>query len=211
MGTPPSATDGMTRTERRKRRTRAALLDSARELLAEHGPGISVTSITERADVAAGSFYNYFADKQDILREAAREAFREFESWMIALTKSISDPVRRFAARLRIFGRMVDSHPDIARVVVQGTAGRLISDTGYSEAALPDAVAVAEVTGVRTPDEVPLVLTMLVGAGHGFLVARLHGEFEPDDADMLAEYGLTMLGVPPEEARAVCREPLPVG
>ena len=60
----------LTRTQRQQQRTRRLLLDAGRELVAANGvSGLRVQDVTERADIALGSFYNYF-DSKDALLEA---------------------------------------------------------------------------------------------------------------------------------------------
>lgn len=49
-------------------RTRARILHAARDVFAERGyQSSSVTTITERAEVGAGTFYQYFRDRSDVL------------------------------------------------------------------------------------------------------------------------------------------------
>lgn len=53
--------------ERRKRDTRARILDAAATLFAQHGiAGVTVDDIAAAADVGKGTIYNYFAAKEDI-------------------------------------------------------------------------------------------------------------------------------------------------
>ena len=52
------------RLDRRKARTRQALVDAAIRLIAEgRGERASVQEITEAADIGFGSFYNHFESK----------------------------------------------------------------------------------------------------------------------------------------------------
>ncbi len=63
------------RRERRKLATRDALLDAARSLLVSRSmDALSVDEIVERADVARGTFYNYFADKDALERELTSQS-----------------------------------------------------------------------------------------------------------------------------------------
>jgi AcrR family transcriptional regulator len=56
----------------RARRTRLALVEAARREFAAKGyAATTAKSVTERAGVATGSFYQYFADKDAVLREIA--------------------------------------------------------------------------------------------------------------------------------------------
>ena len=49
---------------------RAALLQAAAEIVGEYGyADASITRITQRANLAQGTFYNYFASRQDIFEE----------------------------------------------------------------------------------------------------------------------------------------------
>jgi AcrR family transcriptional regulator len=61
------ATSGGKR-ERTKQANRAAILDAARDVFAEIGYGAaSVRDIVRRTDLATGTFYNYFPDKESVL------------------------------------------------------------------------------------------------------------------------------------------------
>lgn len=54
--------------ERTKQANRAAILDAARDVFAEIGYGASsVRDIVRRTDLATGTFYNYFPDKESVL------------------------------------------------------------------------------------------------------------------------------------------------
>ena len=69
------------RRERTKAANRAAILAAAREVFAEEGYGAaSVRDIVRRTDLASGTFYNYFPDKDAIfvalIAEAGEEARR---------------------------------------------------------------------------------------------------------------------------------------
>ena len=69
------------RRERTKAANRAAILDAAREVFAEQGyEAASVRDIIRRTELASGTFYNYFPDKDAIfvalIAETAEEARR---------------------------------------------------------------------------------------------------------------------------------------
>jgi AcrR family transcriptional regulator len=60
--------------EQTKEHNRAALLDAAREVFTEMGFGAaSIRDIVRRTDLASGTFYNYFPDKQSIFRAVLEE------------------------------------------------------------------------------------------------------------------------------------------
>lgn len=61
--------------ERNKAENRATLLQAARAVFAELGYGAAtVRDIIRRTELAAGTFYNYFPDKQSIFRAVVEEA-----------------------------------------------------------------------------------------------------------------------------------------
>src|SRR5205814_6114875 len=63
--TPAEAHGG--RREERKARNRAKLLEAARKVFAEKGYGeATARDIVRETDLATGTFYNYFQDKQDV-------------------------------------------------------------------------------------------------------------------------------------------------
>ena len=67
------------RLDRRKARTRQALIDAAIGLIAEgRGDRASIQEITEAADVGFGSFYNHFDSKEQLFQTVSEEVF---ERW----------------------------------------------------------------------------------------------------------------------------------
>jgi|SRR5579884_2709259 len=66
------------RSARRRARTRAEILSAAREVFAERGyHNTGIAEIARRADVAVGTFYLYFHDKEEAFQTLLREGFEE--------------------------------------------------------------------------------------------------------------------------------------
>jgi AcrR family transcriptional regulator len=62
-------------------RTRARLLQAAKEVFEEHGfPESRISDIAERAGLSYGSLYHYFSSKEEIFREVAAEQEHELGS-----------------------------------------------------------------------------------------------------------------------------------
>jgi AcrR family transcriptional regulator len=62
-----------------KASNRAAILDAAREVFAELGyDAAAVRDIVRRTELASGTFYNYFADKEAVLRALLEDSAREW-------------------------------------------------------------------------------------------------------------------------------------
>jgi AcrR family transcriptional regulator len=71
--------------ERTKAQNRAAILQAAREVFAELGyDAAGVRDIVRRTDLASGTFYNYFPDKESVFRavldQSAQEARRRLRA-----------------------------------------------------------------------------------------------------------------------------------
>jgi AcrR family transcriptional regulator len=66
--------------------TKTRLLDAAAELFGARGYyGTQVNDITERARTGIGTFYRYFADKEDILRTLLKQFFERIRGQQVAL------------------------------------------------------------------------------------------------------------------------------
>ena len=68
----------MSRREQTKQANRAALLQAGLETFAELGYGAaSVRDVVRRSGLAAGTFYNYFPDKEAVFRAVLAEIATE--------------------------------------------------------------------------------------------------------------------------------------
>ena len=72
------------RLDRRKARTRAALIEAAQALLAEGRTNAPVNVITEAADLGIGSFYNHFDTKE---QPAVTDALERHADYLEELTR----------------------------------------------------------------------------------------------------------------------------
>lgn len=91
----------LSRRERRKIATREALLTAAQEVIAVKGVYLAVIEeITEHADVAKGSFYQYFEDRDDLLHVILSRRLQE-----LRVTIEATAAPRAFAERTRVLIR----------------------------------------------------------------------------------------------------------
>jgi AcrR family transcriptional regulator len=66
------------RRERTKAANRSAILAAARDVFAVHGyDAVGVRDIIRRTDLASGTFYNYFPDKEAVFRDLVGEVAQE--------------------------------------------------------------------------------------------------------------------------------------
>ena len=103
------------RLDRRKARTRQALIDAAVRLIAEgRGDRASIQEITEEADIGFGSFYNHFDSKEQLFQTASADVLECRGRMIDRASAGISDLAEVFAVGMRISGRLGWTHPDVA-------------------------------------------------------------------------------------------------
>ena len=117
------------RSDRRRARTRAALLEAGRALYALRGlDGVSVDEIVGAANVAKGSFYNHFRDKDGLARAIAGGVRAQAERAVEAANAGITDPAERVARALCVFIRFAIDHRDSAQVLWRLNSGATMAD-----------------------------------------------------------------------------------
>ena len=80
----------------RGRRTRAALVEAARRVFAEHSYAeATIADITTAAEVAHGTFYTYFESKRDLFVEVVESLVTEIRAEARSLPRSGDDPWSR--------------------------------------------------------------------------------------------------------------------
>lgn len=196
---------------RRKARTRQALINAARHILASgRSTDLSVQEITDAADVGLGSFYNHFTSKAELFEAAVDDVLEQHGQYLDALLESVKDPADVFATSIRLTARMADTHPDVARILVRSGASYLHSDRGLAPRALRD-IELATGTGRFSVTNPYVALASTAGS----LLAYLHLRLERPDvvgeegADELAEQILRMLGMTRKSAHVIAHRPLP--
>ncbi|MTE12811.1 TetR/AcrR family transcriptional regulator [Nocardia aurantiaca] len=198
------------RLERRKARTRAALVGAAQSLLAEGKLNVPILEITQAADVGMGSFYNHFQSREELFQAAVEEALDRHGALLDLLCEDIDDPAQIFAQSFRLTGRLHRLHPTLSKVLLNDGLNLANSDRGLAPRARRDIEAAAEAGrfDIRDPE-----LSMTVVAGAALCLGRLlHEHPERDDAaatDQVAEDLLRMFGLSPAEAHEICQRPLP--
>jgi AcrR family transcriptional regulator len=199
------------RLDRRKARTRQALIDAAVRLIAEgRGDRASIAEITEAADVGFGSFYNHFDSKEQLFRTVSEEVFERWGQLIDRASAGITDPAERFAAGTRISGRLGWTHPDIAGFLTGAGLDALDMPGGLAPRALRD-IRAGQAAGRFTVPDPEIALSAVAGGLLGLLrlCQRHPGRVTEATVDQLAEAELRLLGVPAGEAARLTALPLP--
>ncbi|MEU0883381.1 TetR/AcrR family transcriptional regulator [Lentzea sp. NPDC005914] len=198
------------RLQRRKARTRAALISAAQDFIANGKLNAPILEITQSADVGMGSFYNHFESKEALFHAALEDALDTFGQVLDSHTGDLDDPAHVFAQSFRLTGRLHRRLPELSKVLLHNGFELTKSGRGLAPRARRD-IDAAITAGRFTVADSEMALVIVAGAVLA-LGQLLHAEPERDDAaatDQIAEDLLRMLGVPPDEARDISRRPLP--
>jgi AcrR family transcriptional regulator len=206
-----AGTPKVTRLDRRKARTRQALIDAAVRLIGEgRGDRASIQEITEAADIGFGSFYNHFDTKEQLFQTASEEVLERWGLMIDRASAGITDQAERFAVGLRISGRLGWTHQDVAGFLTGAGLDVLDIPVGLAPRALRD-IQAGQDTGRFTGPDAEIALSAVAGGLLGLLrQCRRHPErVSEGSVDQLAEAVLRLLGVPAAEAARLVALPLP--
>lgn len=198
------------RLERRKQRTRGALIKAAQTFIAAGKVNVPVLEITQAADVGMGSFYNHFDSKEQLFEAAVADVLDAHGALLDGLTSAIEDPAEMFACSFRLTGRLFRTRPQESRILLANGMALLSSDIGLAPRALRD-IKAGVAAGRFTVDDPELALSVAGGAllGLGNLLRKQPDRDDASATDTVTEDVLRMFGLPEDEAREICRRPLP--
>ena len=198
------------RLDRRKQRTRAALIKAAQQLIVEGRPNVAVLEITQLADVGMGSFYNHFDSKDELFEAAVIDVLDSYGSLLDTLTIDMDDPAEIFAASFRMTGRFFRHRPQESLILLANWPTMMSSDRGLAPRALRD-IKAAIAAGRFTIDDPELALAVAGGVllGMGSLLQRDATRDDGHTADVVTEDLLRMFGMSARDAHRVCARPLP--
>lgn len=173
--------------ERNKAGTRAAILAAARDSFAELGfAATGVREIGARADIAPGTVYNYFADKEEIFVEIANEYFGMFVEQVWAVRIMAGDLEELIGSQFRIAYEMTAQEPVLFELMlrniweVREMMPSLDSLVRYATEITTDTFLMVE-QELLPPVDVEFFVTAIVALG--FEIGRLSANRRPPDFD----------------------------
>ena len=198
-----------TRGDRRRAQTRQRLTEAARGLIAEKGVAeLRIAEITERADVALGSFYNHFESKEELVEEVVADTIRALAEAMVAPMEALEDPAEAVSLATRSFVTLTRDNRALASLLVNLDR----ADTQFEMAVQPIALAALDrglEAGRFQVDDRYVALTAIVGGTLAVMRAILDGRYGPDIDVLHAQTVLRTIGLSSEDARAVATRDLP--
>ena len=199
------------RLDRRKARTRAALIRAAQTLIAEGRTNVPILEITQAADVGMGSFYNHFETKEQLFEAAVEAVMDGYGQLLDDLTADIEDPAEVFACSFRLTGRLHRREPELSRVLLNNVLRLLSADNGLAPRARRDITAAVD-AGRFDVEDLDVAVTMAAGALHRPRPAaarpagaRRRGDHRPGDRGPAAHVRRTPAAGSPDLLAAAAR------
>lgn len=201
---------GKVRAMGKSARTRARLMDAAVRLFARDGfEAVSVNEITKVADVANGTFYTHFKDKDEI---AAAVAFGIAEQVALRLAKAmvdVDDAVERVCLGTRQFIDLACSQPDWGRALARAVLVFRELHEGVSAFARADIQRGVD-QGVFTVKIDDVLVDSFSAMVMNAVIGRLRGDYPREAGSQVAELQLRMLGVDAARAAEAAWRDIPI-
>jgi len=191
------------RQQNKSARTRARLMDAAVEVFARDGfEAASVNEIARIAEVANGTFYVHFKDKDAIAVEVAARIGADITDQIDRAMADMDDALERFGFATRQFIAFASSQPQWGWVIIR--AGSFLPQMHrqmetHMCADLKRGRAQGQITTEIDAFLVDTIVAMVIAA----LAARLRGDAGPEAGSRVTELVLNMLDVPLQRAHAV--------
>jgi len=192
-------TNDAPRTDRRKVRTRAALIAAGQELIRDgRDANASIQTITDLADVGFGSFYNHFATKDELFAAAIAAAMVDYLEWLDSRLPAGAEPAQRLYESVRLTGRLATELPLTAAVLARRFTLVEVSDDSLGARMRGDvsaALAAAEIA--LSANEIRILSLAALGAMQSVLAATpsLSAEETAEAGEILARGVLRLLSL----------------
>jgi AcrR family transcriptional regulator len=172
--------------EQTKAANRTAILNAARRVFSEIGNGAAtVRDIVRETDLATGTFYNYFPDKESVLHALLDEAAEEIRSRVREARKTSTTLQEFVEGGFRAYYGYLVEDPQTFELLRRnaGTVRSLFDEptVGAGVAELREDLAAGIRSGLIPDHDVEYMAAAMVGAGFEVAVRML--ERDPPDVD----------------------------
>lgn len=199
----------MSRAHRKKQAARSRIISQAETLFrAKSVDDVTISDITEAADVGHGTFYLHFKSKHEVLIPIVRRVAGEIDARLQELLKDYDDPAEVVSISARIMGRSslddplwrwLMEHSGMAVEDMRDAVGRFAA-RDFGQGLMSGRFSI--------PDLGTASAVILGGYVNGLLSA--FGSSDPYTViDETAELQLRLLGLSTQEAAEIAHKPLP--
>lgn len=192
-------------------RVRDALIRAMQEMLAEGDVNPAIPTLVERAGVGVGSFYRYFATKDDLIEATVQRTAEEHVAWLTQETAGVTDPIERIAVMFWRVACLAELRPVTARMYSNPASLMLVTPARVQDAQIPTVIAGLEATGLDA-SEADAVMLVGNGALLTLIAEGVHeGAIDHEKAGRVLVVCLRSIGVPDAQARELAARTRPEG
>jgi AcrR family transcriptional regulator len=190
---------------------RAALIDTAVDLIAEHGVGgFSLAEASRRLGVASSAPYAHFADRDELVAAVAVRACDLFQAELVRGSKELPGPAERLAEMARTYVRFAGRHrPLFEALFASGLDKRRHPELKAAEQPIDDAfqecVRALSGNGAESDE----LAAAVEAAAHGHAMFLVDGNFGEGDraVELAAERAARVTLALIESRRLLADEP----
>lgn len=182
--------------EQNKLANRAALLEAARRCFLDMGyDAVTVRDIVRNTDLASGTFYNYFPDKESMFREILEVRINDMNASLHEVRRQAGSIEEFIRGAYTTFFRKVAEEPDFFPLILRNeyAVRSLFKDTiiGAPMRAMKEDICDAIRRGVFPPVNVDLLAAVFYGAAYE--IGRVLVEQRCTSPEEAAEFATTLL------------------
>ncbi len=194
---------------KRKAENRARIIAAAFAIFGnENGLYARIEDIAAEAGVTRATFYNHFAGMADLREALTHEVAHDFLASVTATIATMPDARDRSAFAIRFYLRRALDDPRWGWSMLNLSAsGVIFGAETFHQAG--QTVREGLDAGVFRIGSMELGRDLLLGACLAALGTILRGQAAADYPEAVASHILVALGVPPDQAEAIARQPLP--
>lgn len=188
-------------------RTRASLLKSAHQVLADIGLSATIEDLAKAAEVSPATIYNHFESKDEYLKEALNDIWLEWVLWAYD-GRSQGEGIETKIDVCRKLFRVNKTHTLLGRIL-----SKTLNDSSFVLDAIRPNAAKSFAAAVRKdglePKDLDIRLELWAQAVTGiFQAVFVTKKFSPETADKALRISLAIWGIDGEQAEALTSRPL---
>jgi len=196
-------TPKLNRVERRKIQTRANLIDAMYKLTSKLGvEAVTIRNIVDEADIAKGSFYNFFETKEELLEAVLVKVVGESAELIDSTIFEFEDPIETIATAFLTLDRIVSSDNVLGWFIVNVSPEKPILGAQLRKSLLRDVNRGIEDGYFNVPN-VDLAVDLFSLSVLAFQRGRLQGIAPAEDIPIFIQYMMRVFGADEEHAKSV--------
>jgi len=95
------------------------ILDAARRVVAQYGfQGVTLDRVAEEANIAKGTIYLYFQNKEELLKAAIEQGIKDFTSQLRAEVAEAITPIEKLQRLIEASLELSDTHRDFFKMLL---------------------------------------------------------------------------------------------